>query len=303
MSRTPEYLFTSAPLQRARSTLRPARFASMCQVMRSVGRAGAVTGTGAWFIIGSPYPDGCEWRRLRRFSGCVSPRPSGVDRSADGPGDGPVVRLDDTEFRRNGNVRTEVTAADVRSTCSPRVAPPGTIPAGRRRPGGGRDGRRDPGGAARSAGGMAAGAARAGRERVAAHARRAPGPRPGPDGRRRGARRRSVGGAAARRCPRCAAAPRLAAAEGDRSGRRHPWGRLPAGGRARRRRRSPLRPAGPRGPDRPPQPATAVAVAAASGRADLALRVAGNTCCYRDLRVCEEDRSAEHLVGSGRGAQ
>ena len=47
----------------------------------------------------------------------------------------------------------------------------------------------------------------------------------------------------------------------------------------------------------------AVAVAAASGRADLALRVAGNTCCYRDLRVCEEDRSAEHLVGSGRGAQ
>ena len=89
-----------ATLQRARTTLRPAGVTSMCQVMRSAGRAGTVTGTGACFSIGSPYPDGCEGRRSRRFSGCVSPSPSGVDRSADGPGDGPVVRLDDSEFRR-----------------------------------------------------------------------------------------------------------------------------------------------------------------------------------------------------------
>jgi hypothetical protein len=100
-----------ATLQRARTTLRPAGVTSMCQVMRSAGRAGTVTGTGACFSIGSPYPNGCKWRRSRRFSGCVSPSPSGVDRSADGPGDGPVVRLDDSEFRRNGNVRTEMTAA------------------------------------------------------------------------------------------------------------------------------------------------------------------------------------------------
>jgi hypothetical protein len=100
-----------ATLQRARTTLRPAGVTSMCQVMRSAGRAGTVTATGACFSIGSPYPNGCKWRRSRRFSGCVSPSPSGVDRSADGPGDGPVVRLDDSEFRRNGNVRTEMTAA------------------------------------------------------------------------------------------------------------------------------------------------------------------------------------------------
>jgi hypothetical protein len=51
-------------------------------------------------------------RRSRRFSGCVSPSPSGVDRSEDGQDDGPVVRLDDTEFRRNGNVRTEAASTE-----------------------------------------------------------------------------------------------------------------------------------------------------------------------------------------------
>jgi hypothetical protein len=197
-----------ATLQRARTTLRPAGVTSMCQVMRSAGRAGTVTGTGACFSIGSPYPDGCEWRRSRRFSGCVSPSPSGVDRSADGPGDGPVVRLDDSEFRRNGNVRTEATAATGSVTVVPSV--PDRVPVPTSDPPVPRGGPtwRDSRQATATVWGYSVGWRCGGgsgpcgsRAPYSACSSR-PWPSTPAGRRRRGARRGSVGRAAARQCPR-----------------------------------------------------------------------------------------------------